>query len=218
MCITRGLHGIYRGSRYLQIWIYLQVTQKSRAQLKWYENHMGHMIWRCFRQVHTDLSLHCEDFHNFERQFKIDSLINFWWTLIIPGEGIVSRDDGLPRGVLRSRILKMEKYFSGLKVRSSALSKGWSQIFTSIYNYYITLTISHWQYLNHNNLYIIVSILTDIIFSHYMVVPKMPLEILGHTICIWTIWYGLYATLMVSSQLEVSELIYARLKGFELLF
>ena len=35
-------------------------------------------IWRCIRQVHTDPSLHCEDFHNFERQFKIDSLINFW--------------------------------------------------------------------------------------------------------------------------------------------
>ena len=36
---------------------------------------------------------------------------------IILGEGIVSRD-GLPRGVLPSGILKIEKYCPGLKVRS----------------------------------------------------------------------------------------------------
>ena len=35
----------------------------------------------------------------------------------ILGEGIVSRD-GLPRGVLPSGILKIEKYCPGLKVRS----------------------------------------------------------------------------------------------------
>ena len=37
----------------------------------------------------------------------------------ILGEGIVSRD-GLPRGVLPSGILKIEKYCPGLKVRSPA--------------------------------------------------------------------------------------------------
>ena len=35
----------------------------------------------------------------------------------ILGEGIVSRD-GLPRGVLPSGILKIEKYCPGVKVRS----------------------------------------------------------------------------------------------------
>ena len=40
----------------------------------------------------------------------------------ILGEGIVSRD-GLPRGVLPSGILKIEKYCPGLKVRSPAFFK-----------------------------------------------------------------------------------------------
>ena len=40
----------------------------------------------------------------------------------ILGEGIVSRD-GLPRGVLPSGILKIEKYCPGLKVRSPEMTR-----------------------------------------------------------------------------------------------
>ena len=45
-----------------------EFTYKLPKNLELNSNSMR-IIWRCFRQVHTDLSLHCEDFHNFEHQF-----------------------------------------------------------------------------------------------------------------------------------------------------
>ena len=33
--------------------------------------------WQCFGQVHPDLTMHCDDFHNLENQLEMDSLIDF---------------------------------------------------------------------------------------------------------------------------------------------
>ena len=44
------------------------LTYKLLKNLELNSNSMG-ITWRCFGQVHRDLSLHCEDFENSEYQF-----------------------------------------------------------------------------------------------------------------------------------------------------
>ena len=88
------------------------------------------------------------------------------YQLTILGERIVSRV-GLPRRVLPSGILKIEKYCPGLKVRSPLLIMWWEEVLEKKNGYYKVLGAkvlqnftndgkllackSHWEFLNFKN-------------------------------------------------------------------